>query len=240
MVISDAHAGLKAAVAQQFTGASWQRCRVHFMRNLHTAVAAKHAPAVTAAVKTIFAHTDPEEVAAQWDRVADTLAGSFPKVAAMMAEAKTDVLAFTAFPRAHWQKIWSNNPIERLNKEIKRRADVVAIFPNPAAFLRLVTAVVIESHDEWQVTRRYPPMSPWTNYGRSSPPKRSPQHWTNHTKSPSVQHDSLIATREPRQVRSPPPPGTLSAPQRRADMRASYRARGGTPSSPGPPPRHEQ
>ena len=155
LVISDAHAGLKAAVAQQFSGSSWQRCRVHFMRNLHGAVAAKHAPAVTAAVKTIFAHTDPEEVAAQWDRVADTLADSFPKVAAMMGEAKTDVLAFTAFPRAHWQKIWSNNPIERLNKEIKRRADVVEIFPNPAAFLRLATAVVIEAHDEWQVTRRY-------------------------------------------------------------------------------------
>ena len=92
---------------------SWQRCRVHFMRNLHTAVSAKHAPAVTAAVKTIFARTDPEEVAAQWDRVADTLAASFPKVAAMMNDAKTDVLAFTVFPKAHWQKIWSNNPIER-------------------------------------------------------------------------------------------------------------------------------
>jgi transposase-like protein len=155
LVISDAHAGLKAAVAQQFSGSAWQRCRVHFMRNLHTAVSAKHAPAVTAAVKTIFAHTDPDDVAEQWDRVADTLAASFPKVAAMMAEAKTDVLAFTAFPKAHWQKIWSNNPIERLNKEIKRRADVVEIFPNPAAFLRLATAVVIETHDEWQVTRRY-------------------------------------------------------------------------------------
>ena len=155
LVISDAHAGLKAAVAQQFTGSSWQRCRVHFMRNLHGAVAAKHAPAVTAAVKTIFAHTDPADVAAQWDQVADTLSGSFPKVAAMMDEAKADVLAFTAFPRTHWQKIWSNNPIERLNKEIKRRADVVEIFPNPAAFLRLATAVVIEAHDEWQVTRRY-------------------------------------------------------------------------------------
>lgn len=155
LVISDAHAGLKAAVAQQFTGSSWQRCRVHFMRNLHGVVAAKHAPAVTAAIKTVFAHTEPAEVAAQWDQVADTLEPTFPKVAAMMAQAKTDVLAFTAFPRAHWQKIWSNNPIERLNKEIKRRADVVEIFPNPAAFLRLATAVVIEAHDEWQVTRRY-------------------------------------------------------------------------------------
>jgi len=155
LVISDAHAGLKAAVAQQFTGASWQRCRVHFMRNVGSAVSSKHVPPVMAAIKTVFAHTEPEAVAGQWDQVADTLAASFPKVAAMMREAKHDVLAFRVFPKAHWQKIWSNNPIERLNKEIKRRADVVEIFPNPAAFLRLATAVVIEAHDEWQVTRRY-------------------------------------------------------------------------------------
>ena len=155
LVISDAHSGLKAAVVQQFTGASWQRCRVHFMRNVGSAVTSKQVPPVMAAIKTIFAHTDPEAVAAQWDQVADTLAKSFPKVASMMRDAKHDVLAFRAFPKAHWQKIWSNNPIERLNKEIKRRADVVEIFPNPAAFLRLATAVVIEAHDEWQVTRRY-------------------------------------------------------------------------------------
>ena len=155
LVISDAHAGLKAAVAQQFTGASWQRCRVHFMRNLGSAVSSKHVPPVMAAIKTVFAHTEPDAVAGQWDQVADTLAESFPKVAAMMRDAKHDVLAFRAFPKTHWQKIWSNNPIERLNKEIKRRADVVEIFPNPAAFLRLATAVVIEAHDEWQVTRRY-------------------------------------------------------------------------------------
>lgn len=155
LVTSDAHAGLKAAVAQQFSNVTWQRCRVHFMRNLHGAVSTKQAPVVTAAVKTIFAHTEPDDIHAQWDQVADTLEASFPKVAAMMREAKADVLAFTAFPKAHWQKIWSNNPIERLNKEIKRRADVVEIFPNPAAFLRLATAVVIEQHDEWQVTRRY-------------------------------------------------------------------------------------
>lgn len=155
LVVSDAHSGLKAAVTQQFHGATWQRCRAHFMRNLQGAVAAKQVPPVMAAVTTIFAHTDPVEVVAQWDQVVDTLGSSFPKVAAMMESAKHDVLAFTAFPRAHWQKIWSNNPIERLNKEIKRRADVVEIFPNPAAFLRLATAVVIEQHDEWQVTRRY-------------------------------------------------------------------------------------
>lgn len=155
LVISDAHAGLRAAISQQFSGACWQRCRVHFMRNVGSAVSSKQVPPVMAAVKTIFAHTEPDAVAAQWDRVADTLAESFPKVASMMRDAKADVLAFRAFPKAHWQKIWSNNPIERLNKEIKRRADVVEIFPNPAAFLRLATAVVIEAHDEWQVTRRY-------------------------------------------------------------------------------------
>src|SRR5271154_156548 len=155
LVISDAHAGLKAAVARQFSGASWQRCRVHFMRNVGSAVSSKHVPPVMAAIKTVFAHTEPDAVGAQWDKVADTLAESFPKVAAMMREAKYDVLAFRVFPKAHWQKIWSNNPIERLNKEIKRRADVVEIFPNPAAFLRLATAVVIEAHDEGQGTRRY-------------------------------------------------------------------------------------
>jgi putative transposase len=155
LVISDAHAGLKAAVVQQFTGASWQRCRVHFMRNVGSAVSSKHVPPVMAAVKTMFAHTEPDAVGGQWDQVTDTLQKAFPKVATMMREAKEDVLAFRAFPKAHWQKIWSNNPIERLNKEIKRRADVVEIFPNPAAFLRLATAVVIEAHDEWQVTRRY-------------------------------------------------------------------------------------
>ncbi|WP_446222569.1 IS256 family transposase [Nocardia sp. IBHARD005] len=155
LVISDAHSGLKAAVAQQFTGAAWQRCRVHFMRNLQGAVGSKHVPAVMAAVKTIFVHTDPDEVATQYDQVVETLSGSFPKAAAMLTAARHDVLAFAAFPRAHWSKIWSNNPIERLNKEIKRRADVVEIFPNSAAFLRLATAVVIEQHDEWQVTRRY-------------------------------------------------------------------------------------
>lgn len=130
-------------------------CRTHFLRNVMGAVPARHTPAVIAAVKTIFAHVEPAEVAAQWDKVATTLADSFPKVAGMMTDAKPDVLAFLGFPRAHWQKTWSNNPLERLNKEVKRRADVVEIFPNPAALLRLATAVVMEAHDEWQVTRRY-------------------------------------------------------------------------------------
>ena len=125
------------------------------MPDITSAVSSKQVPPVMAAIKTIFAHTEPEAVAAQWDKVSDTIAESFPKVAAMMRDAKEDVLAFRSFPKTHWQKIWSNNPIERLNKEIKRRADVVEIFPNPAALLPLATTVVIEAHDEWQVTRRY-------------------------------------------------------------------------------------
>ena len=154
-MISDAHAGLKAAIAQQFQSAAWQRCRVHFMRNLHGAVATKHKPVVTAAVQTVFALTEPDEIAARWDEVAAGLEASVPKAAQMMDEAKADVLAFLPFPAVHWRKIWSNNPIERLNKEVKRRSDVVEIFPNPASFVRLGTAVVIEAHDEWQVGRRY-------------------------------------------------------------------------------------
>ena len=145
LVIYDAHAGLKAAVAQQFSGASWQRCRVHFMRNVGSAVSSKHVPPVMAAVKTIFAHTDPDAVGMQWDKVADTLAESFPKVASMMRDAKADVLAFRVFPKAHWQKIWSNNPIERLNKEIKRRADVVEIFPLAASASSVVTRLYLIS-----------------------------------------------------------------------------------------------
>jgi putative transposase len=155
LVTSDAHAGLKRAISEQFTGASWQRCRVHFMRNIAGQVTAKQMPPVMAAIKTIFAHKNPADMRAQWDQVSQSLANSCPKVAAMMDAAKDDVLAFLAYSEGHWTKIWSNNPIERLNKEIKRRADVVEIFPNQAAFLRLATAVVIEQHDEWQVVRRY-------------------------------------------------------------------------------------
>lgn len=164
LVISDAHSGLKAAVMQQFAGSSWQRCRVHFMRNLRAAVAAKHVPPVMAAVETIFAHTDPVEVAAQWDQVTDTFAGSFPKVAALMESAKHDVLAFTAFPKAHWQKVWSNNPIERLNKEIKRRADVVEIFPKPG---RVPPVGDRGGHRAARRVAGYPPLRLGREYGRA-------------------------------------------------------------------------
>lgn len=106
-------------------------------------------------MQTVFAHTEPDEISAQWDQVAASLEQTVPKAAEMMIEAKADVLAFMPYPAVHWRKIWSNNPIERLNKEVKRRSDVVEIFPNREAFIRLGTAVVIESHDEWQVGRRY-------------------------------------------------------------------------------------
>ena len=111
---------------------------------------------VAAAIRTIFAQPDPEAVNAAWDEVRDQLAASFPKVGPLMDQAKAEVLAFTGFPKAHWRKIWSTNPLERVNKEIKRRSRVVGIFPNPAAVIRLVGAVLIDMHDEWIAgDRRY-------------------------------------------------------------------------------------
>lgn len=155
LVISDAHAGLKAAIRKTMSGTSWQRCRVHYMRNLHAVIPKAHQDMVSAAFRTIFALTDPAAVTARWDEVADTLEARHPKAAASMRDAKLDVLAFTQFPLAHWRKIWSNNPLERLNKEIKRRTNVVGIFPNDQAVIRLVGAVLADQHDDWIIARRY-------------------------------------------------------------------------------------
>ena len=155
LVISDAHAGLKAAIRKCFSGSSWQRCRVHFARHLLAPVPKAHHETVSAAFRSIFALTDPTELAARYDEVTNTLEARLPKTAALLRDARTDVLAFTAFPRAHWRKIWSNNPLERLNKEIKRRTNVVGIFPNDPAVTRLVGAVLADQHDEWAVARRY-------------------------------------------------------------------------------------
>ena len=115
-----------------------------------------HKDIVTAVFRTVFAQPDPATVAATWDTVRDQLSGTFPKIGPLMDDAKAEVLAFTSFPRSHWPKVWSTNPLERVNKEIKRRSRVVGIFPNDAAVIRLVGAVLADMHDEWQSgDRRY-------------------------------------------------------------------------------------
>lgn len=156
LVISDAHVGLKSAIAAVMVGCAWQRCRVHFLRNVLAQVPKGSSEMVAAAIRTIFAQPDAEHVRDQLDVIATMLGRQFPKVEAMLREAADDITAFADFPVAHWKKIWSTNPLERVNKEIKRRTDVVGVFPNPAALLRLAGAVLIETHDEWQVSdRRY-------------------------------------------------------------------------------------
>ena len=154
LAISDAHRGLGAAAGRWFQGAARQRCRVHFIRNLLAVVPRSHQHMAAAVFRTIFAQPDAAAVTEAWDQVADQLAASFPKVGPLMAGAKAEVLAFAAFPRAHWQKIWSTNPLERINKEIKRRSRVVGIFPNEASAIRLVGAILADLHDEWQASER--------------------------------------------------------------------------------------
>jgi len=156
LIISDQHAGLVAALGRVFQRVGHQRCRVHFARNLLALVPKSHKDMVAAVFRTIFAQPTADAVAATWDSVCDQLAATFPKIEPLMNDAKAEVLAFTAFPRAHWPKIWSTTPLERVNKEIKRRARVVGIFPNEPAVIRLVGAVLADVHDEWQVSdRRY-------------------------------------------------------------------------------------
>jgi putative transposase len=156
LVISDQHAGLVAALRRAFQGVAHQRCRVHFARNLLAHVPKVQADYVAAAFRAIFAHADAAEVDAAWDKTRDEFVARFPKLGPLMDQAKAEVLAFTAFPRAHWRKIWSTNPLERVNKEIKRRSRVVGIFPNSAAVIRLVGAILIDMHDEWIAgDRRY-------------------------------------------------------------------------------------
>jgi len=156
LVISDAHSGLKKAIGTVFQGASWQRCRVHFMRNVLAVVPRASGEMVASIIRTIFAQPDREHVASQFDEVSRMLEKLHPKVAVMLGDARDDVLAFAGFPVKHWRQIWSTNPMERVNKEIKRRTDVVGVFPNPAALLRLAGAVLVEQHDEWEAgDRRY-------------------------------------------------------------------------------------
>jgi len=154
VVISDAHEGLRQAIAAVLIGAAWQRCRVHFLRNVLAQVPKGHAEMVAAAIRTIFAQPKADMVRDQLDVIAGMLGRQFPKVETMLRDAAPDITAFADFPVPHWKKIWSTNPLERLNKEVKRRTDVVGVFPNPEALLRLAGAVLVEAHDEWQVSER--------------------------------------------------------------------------------------
>ena len=156
LVTSDAHAGIRAAVRAILPGASWQRCRVHFARNITSRLGPARSKPAGALVSTIFAQTSQEAVAAQYQHVIDALRDAFPEIAQMLKDAEPDLTAFAAFPREHWTKIWSNNPIERLNREIKRRADVVQVFPDSESVTRLIGSVLLEQHEEWQYgERRY-------------------------------------------------------------------------------------
>lgn len=155
LVISDAHTGLKDAVASVLPGAAWQRCRTHFMRNLLTRVPKSAQNLVATLVRTIFAQPDAASTKAQHARVVEELTRQFPGAADLLTDVAHDLLAFAEFPKEHWRQIWSNNPQERLNREIRRRTDVVGIFPNRPAVIRLVGAVLAEQHDEWAVARRY-------------------------------------------------------------------------------------
>lgn len=154
LVISDAHEGLKAAIAQVLN-ATWQRCRVHLMRNLLVCVPKAQQGMVAAAVRQVFTQTDPAAAHGLWRQVADQLRGRFPRVAALMEEAEDDVLAYLAFPQDHRIKLHSTNGLERLNKEVKRRANVVGIFPNEASIRRLIGAILAEQNDEWLLQNRY-------------------------------------------------------------------------------------
>jgi len=155
LAISDAHEGLRRAIEQVLVGATWQRCRVHFMRNVLSQVPKSSQSMVSSIIRTIFAQPSQEAAVIQLRQVVQQLRGKFPKAMDILEQAESDVLAYMAFPREHWRQIHSTNPLERLNREIRRRSDVVGIFPNRESVIRLIGAILIEQQDEWTVARRY-------------------------------------------------------------------------------------
>jgi transposase-like protein len=155
LVISDAHQGLREAISSVLAGAAWQRCRVHFMRNVLAHVPHGDKAMVAAAVRTIFAQRDQKAAKEQVAEVVQAMERRWPKAAAVVANGEDDVLTYLTFPAEHWTRIYSTNPLERLNREVKRRTDVVGIFPNTDAVLRLVGSILVEFNDEWQADRRY-------------------------------------------------------------------------------------
>jgi len=155
LVISDSHKGLVAAIEATSPGAAWQRCRTHFMRNVLRRVPKSAQPVVAALIRTIFAQFDAHEVEPQPSRLVEQLQAKFPHVAQMLEDAEPDITASATFPTCHWRQIQSSNPQERFNREIRRRSDVVDIFPDRRSIVRPGAAVLSEQHDEWQVTRRY-------------------------------------------------------------------------------------
>jgi transposase-like protein len=155
LVTSDAHAGLTAAIAATLPGAAWQRCRTHYAANLMSVTPKSSWPWVKALLHSVYDQPDAAAVHAQFDRVVDALATKLPAVAEHLETARPDILAFTAFPKEVWRQVWSNNPNERLNREIRRRTDVVGIFPDRTSIIRLVGAVLAEQHDDWAEGRRY-------------------------------------------------------------------------------------
>ena len=176
LVISDAHGGIKAAIAQVFADATWQRCRTHFMANLASRVPKANWPMIATLVRSIFEQPDKETTWAQLADVVDKLTqAGFNDVALYLLDAADDVLAFSSFPPEHWPKIRSNNPQERLNKEIRRRTDVVGIFPNRPAVIRLVGAILAEQTDEWAITKRYMSVESLKATRKSEPAESDPR-----------------------------------------------------------------
>ena len=175
LVTSDAHRGLTEAIGATLPGAAWQRCRTHYAANLMAVTPKSAWGGVRALLHSVYDQPDAGSVRAQFDRILDSLAGNLPQVAGHLDAAREDILAFTAFPKEVWRQVWSNNPQERLNREIRRRTDVVGIFPDRTALIRLVGAVLAEQHDEWTEMRRYIGLDVLARCRRQPPRRRKPK-----------------------------------------------------------------